>query len=422
MMRRLLGLLCALVLLVACEIPVDDPPTTTSAAPTTTTEGPTTTTQEPTTTTAAPTTTTEPPAPAGWIVGTVQGPCPLSDPDCDTLQAPLVENDSFDPDDYLEPRSIPGSTAHWPVGNMRTLCTPSHLGHDDPIVYPGQTDASHLHMFFGPTDLDADSTYESLRQAEASTCRGGPLNNTGYWIPAMFDGNANVRVPSLILLYYKAIDAGGTLAEKQESIRNTTQLPRGLRMVADDMQWKCADGTTKAGGDLIPDDCPDNYLIGVVDFPQCWDGVHLDSPTHRAEPDPFSLQPGPNGDYPDRVSHVAYREHVNGRHLCPPSHPYRLTWITEQFHWSNTGNTEGTWYLSSDVAGMLEPAPRGSTFHADWFGAWDPEIQQRWHDACNVEMRDGDNSDLCDGQGLTPGDRGVLSGGQIVPGWTPTAP
>ena len=48
-------------------------------------------------------------------------------------------------------------------------CLYSHAAADDPIVYPGQPGHSHLHMFFGNTEVDAFTTVESLRNGD-TTC------------------------------------------------------------------------------------------------------------------------------------------------------------------------------------------------------------------------------------------------------------
>jgi predicted xylan-binding protein with Ca-dependent carbohydrate-binding module/uncharacterized protein DUF1996 len=69
------------------------------------------------------------------------------------------------------------------TGDFRTRCTPSHFAFDDPIVYPGQSGQSHMHVFFGNTGSNANSTSESLRTTGNSTCRGGTINRSSYWVP-----------------------------------------------------------------------------------------------------------------------------------------------------------------------------------------------------------------------------------------------
>ena len=84
---------------------------------------------------------------------------PLPPPD----QHPIADIPSnFNTSNFLQSRPIPPSTADQPDGKMRTLCRPSHLAHDDPIVNPG-TNSAHLHLFFGNTTANRNSTYTSLR-------------------------------------------------------------------------------------------------------------------------------------------------------------------------------------------------------------------------------------------------------------------
>lgn len=48
------------------------------------------------------------------------------------------------------------------IGQFVVRCGYSHSLPDDPIVFPGQQGASHLHDFFGNTATDAFSTQASL--------------------------------------------------------------------------------------------------------------------------------------------------------------------------------------------------------------------------------------------------------------------
>ena len=71
-------------------------------------------------------------------------------------------------------------------GTFRMRCAFSHFNYDDPIVYPNQPGAAHLHMYLGNTEVDHSSTSaERLRLAEQATCHGGPLNKTAYWVPSL---------------------------------------------------------------------------------------------------------------------------------------------------------------------------------------------------------------------------------------------
>ena len=68
-------------------------------------------------------------------------------------------------------------------GFFRVTCEVSHFAYDDPIVFPGQPGAAHLHMFFGNTEANAYSTFDSLLNTGTSTCNGQDLNRTAYWVP-----------------------------------------------------------------------------------------------------------------------------------------------------------------------------------------------------------------------------------------------
>ncbi|WP_195210297.1 DUF1996 domain-containing protein [Actinomarinicola tropica] len=286
---------------------------------------------------------------------------------------------------------VPESSAAEPSGNFRTICVASHLAYDDPIVNPGEPGASHLHMFFGNTETDASSTYESLRAAGGSTCQGGILNRTGYWAPAVLDAEGQVVLPEFVSVYYKGT---GTAAE----VRSVDELPPGLRMIAgydaatgegDHFDWYCE--VTQDKGPTIPS-CPEDELVGVVlPFPPCWDGVNLDSPDHRR--------------------HVAQkvRDPHTGTEACPDSHPVHLPELTIGIWYPHEGDS-ADWHLSSDRPPGEPAYPDGSTFHSDWFGAWDPEVQETWTERCIVGLLNCVGGELGDGTQLGGPEVGLPAG------------
>ncbi len=331
-MRRLV---VALLLLAACA------PTATTAKPPKTT----TTTASPTTTTA--TTTTTPPASASAL--------------------PSVASNFSTAEWLVTGEPIPQSSAWEPTGNFRTSCGFSHLSYDDAIVFPGQPGASHLHTYFGNTLTDANSTYQSLRSSGSSTCQGGPLNRTGYWVPAVHNAAGKVVVPQYFTIYYKG---NGT----QAMIGAIKTNPNGLRFIAGYNaadpnairgEWSCAGGAKSL---TIPP-CGSGQTLQVdLRFPMCWNGQNIDSADHR--------------------SHMAYGTGGGGwvtqQGGCPSSHPIHLPEFTLIAAFGSDGNTDN-WYLSSDRSGVTRP--NGSTYHADWFGAWDNAIQETWTQECIREMR-----------------------------------
>ena len=169
-------------------------------------------------------------------------------------------------------------------GSFRTTCALATFAFDDPIVYPGEVGASHLHMFFGNTAVNAGSTPQSIAASGNSTCRGGTLNRTAYWMPAVIDGSTGeVQIPDDAVFYYKTgynIDP------------STVQtIPPGLRMIAGNkkatseqeyIEWYCRDLNAPEAGS-IPTACPVGDAVRLeVQFPQCWDGTNLDSPDHKS--------------------------------------------------------------------------------------------------------------------------------------------
>ena len=114
-------------------------------------------------------------------------------------------------------------------GSFRTTCSLAKFAFEDPIVYPGRSGVSHLHMFFGNTAMDANTTTASIVDAGNSTCRGGILNRTAYWTPAVIDGNGVTVMPEEGTFYYKtgynmkagehATDADGVAHDRRRQER-----------------------------------------------------------------------------------------------------------------------------------------------------------------------------------------------------------
>jgi hypothetical protein len=288
-------------------------------------------------------------------------PTPSDPADVDVIESD-VDVASHTVDDA---EGIPESSAWEPSGNFRFVCEFSHLSYDDPIVYPGQPGAAHLHMFFGNVEADASSTYATLRANGDSTCQGGPLNRSGYWAPAVFNAAGDVVRPEYITVYYK-----GPGSAPDGSIIDVQPLPPGLRMIAGQdidapstdsaHEWYCE--VEQAASVRIPNCGPDE-LVGVsLAFPSCWNGAALDSADHR--------------------SHMAYevRDPESGIASCPSSHPVPLPEFTLGIWFEHDGDSSN-WYLSSDRHGDAV-WDNGASFHSDWYGAWDPAVQQTWIDEC----------------------------------------
>ena len=298
-------------------------------------------------------------------------------------------SDNFDTNLALEASAAPGVSGD-AVGGFRMTCVAGQLLKDDPIVYPGQPGASHLHQFWGNTGANANSTYQSLRTTGQTTCGdpNAPVNRTAYWMPAMLDGAGHAVKPDTIQIYYKQLPAGGSACTA--SATACVGLPNGIRMVfgynmktmtggpndpgtmdyytMNYQCWKDVQGTPAVNGgfhtiaDLVKAGCPAGSLL-VISFtvPGCWDGKNLDSADHR--------------------SHLSYGTPETGGQICPASHPYLISAWQGNVRFTTDANfAAGKWHLASDE--MMPGTIAGSTLHFDYFEAWSPAVKDTWQTRC----------------------------------------
>jgi Domain of unknown function (DUF1996) len=216
-------------------------------------------------------------------------------------------------------------------GQFTVQCAYSHTLRDDSIVFPGQPGASHAHDFYGNVSTSAISTYASLLQA-GTTC-STPDDTAAYWQPSLLVAGRPVA-SNAERAYYANITKGPI-----------QPFPAGLRMIAGDAHatgpqptsvfyWGCAHDEDTAQLSSPPQ-CADQLRAHVI-FPNCWDGVHLDSPDHH--------------------SHMAYSS--GGR--CPHDHPVALPRLIIAVGWNATP-APATVSLSSGPP---------YTMHADFLNSW----------------------------------------------------
>jgi hypothetical protein len=223
------------------------------------------------------------------------------------------------------------------AGIFATHCSYTHRGPNDPIVHPGRIGASHSHDFFGNTTTDATSTFESLRVGGSSCLT--PEDTSAYWVPTLLQNGVEIR-PSAVQVYYRA---QGPLAETVQPF------PSGFKIVAGDARattpqsmdvayWSCR-GDDVGDQSATPPTCAGESLKLQIRFPECWDGVNIDSPDHQ--------------------SHMAYGRRTG----CPESHPQMMPRVAINVIYPITGDP-GVITLAS-----------GSVYsaHADFFNAWDPD-------------------------------------------------
>jgi Domain of unknown function (DUF1996) len=251
------------------------------------------------------------------------------------------------------------------LAEFSVLCFPSHQLPDDPIVYPAQPGAAHMHQFIGNPSTNAYSTFESMRAAQANVKCELHNDTGGYWVPTLHNPNGTTVPVKQTFFYYRG-PAG------------VAQMPQGLKMLAGgntlqppnptgsqkSLSWACSDSSPFY---TQPPDCTslNKFFRAHIHFPSCWNGWQLDSPDHR--------------------SHMTYP--TSGK--CPSTHPVRIPKISYHVVY-NLKNGKGT-YLSSDHG-----APAGTQLHADFWNTWDQVVLQKAVTKCinaNISckrLKDGD--------------------------------
>ncbi len=266
-------------------------------------------------------------------------------------------------------------------GALPAPCSFSHLKFDDPIRKPGQSGQSVLHTFFGNTEANANSSYQSLRSSGDGTCFGGPVNRSAIYLPTMMNAQGKAVLPDFMEVIYRG------QAE-------TKSFPRGLKMIfgydadnpqtwdANESSWAWSFGSM---GSFQPAErygnpnrfekleinsypswvFKDEKFINGYNMalrliaPDCWDGQNLDSANHR--------------------SHLAYAsDNGDGKRTCPSSHPVMIPRMIMIIYYAfnNKSEVEG-WYLSSDKANGKNLAA-GTNAYAAMIPAWDDDVMNSW--------------------------------------------
>jgi uncharacterized protein DUF1996 len=167
-------------------------------------------------------------------------------------------------------------------GFFNIRCTLAHRSKDDPIVYPGQKAAAHLHNFIANRSTAYDSTPKTMRAAR-TTCALSK-DTSGYWTPALLDESGAPVPLRKVLVYYRSA-AGMTVSPFPRNLKiiaggDTMDPPAPSRSQLS-LSWACGDTAPYTPS---PPDCTGTgeNVTAHVHFPDCWDGVHRDSADHRS--------------------------------------------------------------------------------------------------------------------------------------------
>lgn len=232
-----------------------------------------------------------------------------------------------------------------------STCPHSHTAPDDPIVFPGEPGASHLHVFFGNTGTDAHTTTRSLVEHERTSCEHID-DLSAYWVPAGYQNGRQVAIAGTSMYYF---------LDKVADPSATQPMPLGLRMIAGDA--RATTGPTKQVGWFEEHRHASNrtgesttmvraerteQVIMRLNFPNCWDGENLDSPDHK--------------------SHMAY---VDDDRRCPATHPVLVPQLTMFVRFDAPGGdgfelASGPWF----------------TMHGDFWNGWHPDTMEALIDEC----------------------------------------
>lgn len=260
------------------------------------------------------------------------------------------------------------------VGNLpefRADCQYSHSLADDPIVFPGLAGASHMHSFVGNKAVTAKTVAGDLTKFTATTCK--PVqDHSAYWVPTLYDNATGKPAETTgFRVYYRSL---------RSSSAGVMPMPNGLRIIAGDAkkqqptprgasgQFYCAfygpgdlDGVARSTNGNWPICGEPATLHFILQFPDCWDGEHLDSPNHK--------------------DHMAFGSGSG----CPSSHPVRVPAITFDIQYGAKGTPAG-YYLSSDKEGKS-----ASSMHGDAFVMWDAATMNQRTKNCVLQRRTCDN-------------------------------
>ncbi|SNY60350.1 DUF1996 domain-containing protein [Paractinoplanes atraurantiacus] len=240
----------------------------------------------------------------------------------------------------MTPKAITNNPVR--VSEFNASCTVSHSKADDPIVLPGLPGGSHMHSFLGNDATDAFTTTDTLLKNAGSSCK--PLQDrSAYWIPTLYE-NGKAIEPHGVTVYY-----GSRLPDPTK----TVPFPQGFRMIVGDAkrqvdtpkgapgQFWCAGAggeTGRSADGNWPVCAKTAELTFQLTFPDCWDGVHLDSPDHK--------------------SHVGP---ADGQGKCSGKFPVAIPSLSFVIGYPSSGSSAG-FKLSSGNA---------SSMHGDAFFAWD---------------------------------------------------
>jgi hypothetical protein len=269
--------------------------------------------------------------------------------------------------------------------NRTGMWFPSMLDGHGNVIMPGEG----LIYYKGPSSPSLDYTGATVPDAQYECTEGSDAFAIAN--PLTSDGNPNVVCPNVprgmrfVFGYNKATGDGRpdmpvySTNDANHGDNGTGTVPSGTQGNIDFSTWT-GDGTqiqlsanfhtiadAMANCTTNPTQCPIGGKLHVaLGAPYCWDGVHVDSPDHRA--------------------HLRYGQlpttHV-GNIKCPSTHPYHIQQFSLQIKYTiDQAFIDGDWRLSIDE--MVDGLPAGAGAHMDYWEAWSPAARNLWFTYCNL--------------------------------------
>jgi len=320
----------------------------------------------------------------------------------------------------------------------------SSFKRDDPIRYWGQPGVSHLHEFFVSCEVNAFSTYRSLRLKRnlPHVGPGGPIVGTGYWEPAWLKtvgGKVYAMPGTMNTIYYtKTIEPnkpvldelqrlhllfrfiGGVNMDDPDNTKEAAaiaaanaaiyasnpskgasywrarghfagylcQNPLANNAWSDFVPVKHRDGTlgTTVNGTFSPHLYAEGFMLPDGSDPwmgQCGTGARI-----MAAGQAPNCWDGVNVSSPNGYDHVAYSIFsADGvyQDVCPMGW-YKVPAFEIKAHHTTQGwNDYKTWRLASDAmmaARLGRSVMPGESFHFDWMNGWHKPTLDRWLSFC----------------------------------------
>jgi len=281
--------------------------------------------------------------------------------------------------------------------------TPLFRGRADPIISPGVV-SNHLHKVAGASNFGPATTsqtplqvYNTLRASTCTTCSLKTVDNSAYWHPDLFyqwpNGTLSLVPTGGLTAYYNF--RGGDGAQTNPAWQ---AFPPGFRMVSGDpfkRSWNASSVAQQAVSFVCLASGPVpqsnnltltkyNYCVNglrlQVNFPECWDGVNLDSPTHN--------------------THVVFPTAPDGGD-CPSSHPVRLPNLFFEAFYSVSAFPHGDGTRQPFVLACGDPT--GFGFHGDFLNGWDQTLMQKAiNDSTCSSTNTNDGNDVTNCATLAP--------------------